>query len=295
MKKIVLAGGTGFVGQYLEQKFTDQGYKVIIISRQSGHLNWSNHTGIVHALEGAEMVVNLAGKSVNCRYTEANKREIFDSRMETTEALGTAILNCDNPPPLWINSSTATIYRHAEDRPMTEASGEFGSGFSVEVGKAWEQALFSFNLPTTRQVALRLSIVLGKGGGVMTPYENMVRFGLGGKQGNGKQMFSWIHLEDVYRIILFVRDHNQISGVLNTTSPEPVTNRELMKQLRMAMNRKVGLPASKWMLNMGAVMIGTEPELILKSRWILPERLEQFDFHFNYPTLDKALENILNQ
>ncbi|MGB6409349.1 MAG: TIGR01777 family oxidoreductase [Planococcus donghaensis] len=295
MKKIVLAGGTGFVGQYLEQKFTEQGYKVIIISRQSGHLNWSNHTGIVHALEGAEMVVNLAGKSVNCRYTEANKREIFDSRMETTEALGTAILNCDNPPPLWINSSTATIYRHAEDRPMTEASGEFGSGFSVEVGKAWEQALFSFNLPTTRQVALRLSIVLGKNGGVMTPYENMVRFGLGGKQGNGKQMFSWIHLEDVYRIILFVRDHDQISGVLNTTSPEPVTNRELMKQLRMAMNRKVGLPATEWMLNMGAVVIGTEPELILKSRWILPERLEQFDFHFTYPTLDKALENILNQ
>ncbi|EGA88468.1 hypothetical protein GPDM_15314 [Planococcus donghaensis MPA1U2] len=295
MKKIVLAGGTGFVGQYLEQKFIDQGYEVIIVSRQSGHLNWSNHTGIVHALEGAEMLVNLAGKSVNCRYTEANKREIFDSRMETTEALGTAILNCDNPPPLWINSSTATIYRHAEDRPMTEASGEFGSGFSVEVGKAWEQALFSFNLPTTRQVALRLSIVLGKDGGVMTPYENMVRFGLGGKQGNGKQMFSWIHLEDVYRIILFVRDHDQISGVLNTTSPEPVTNRELMKQLRMAMNRKVGLPATEWMLNMGAVVIGTEPELILKSRWILPERLEQFNFHFNYPTIDKALGNILNQ
>ncbi len=294
MKKIVLAGGTGFVGQYLEQKFTDQGYQVVIISRQPGHLNWSNHTGIVNALEGAEMVVNLAGKSVNCRYTEANKREIFDSRMETTEALGTAILACDNPPPLWINSSTSTIYRHAEDRPMTEANGEFGSGFSVEVGKAWEQAFFSFKLPNTRQAALRLSIVLGKDGGVMTPYENMVRFGLGGKQGNGRQMFSWIHLEDVYRIILFIRDHETISGVLNTTSPEPVTNRDLMKQLRLTMDRKIGLPATKWMLNMGAVVIGTEPELILKSRWILPERLQQAGFKFTYPTLDKALENILH-
>lgn len=295
MKKIVLAGGTGFVGHYLEQKFTEQGYQVIIVSRQPGHLNWTNHTAIVSALEGAEMVVNLAGKSVNCRYTEANKREIFDSRMETTEALGTAILNCDNPPPLWINSSTSTIYRHAEDRPMTEATGEFGSGFSVEVGKAWEQALFSFNLPNTRQVALRLSIVLGKDGGVMAPYENMVRFGLGGKQGNGKQMFSWIHLEDVYRIILFLRDHDHMSGVINTTSAEPVTNRELMKQLRMAMGKKLGLPATKWMLNVGAVVIGTEPELILKSRWILPERLQQEGFRFAYPTLDKALEDILHK
>ena len=295
MRKVVLAGGTGFVGQYVERKFKDQGYEVIIISRQPQHVNWSNHAAIVHALEDAEMVVNLAGKSVNCRYTEANKREIFDSRMETTEALGAAILNCDTPPPLWINASTSTIYRHAEDRPMTEANGEFGKGFSVEVGKAWEQALFSFNLPTTRQVALRLSIVLGKDGGVMTPYENMVRFGLGGKQGNGNQIFSWIHIEDVYRIIVYIRDNDAISGVINTTSPEPVTNRELMQELRKAMNRKIGLPAAEWMLSIGGRIIGTEPELILKSRWILPERLEQAGFRFAYPTLDRALENILNK
>ena len=293
MRKLVLAGGTGFIGQYLEQKFTEQGYQVIIISRQSGHLNWSNFKGIVKALEGAEMIINLAGKSVNCRHTRANKREIFDSRMETTETLGTAILNCDNPPPLWINSSTSTIYRHAENRPMTEANSEFGSGFLAEVGKAWEQALFSFNLPATRQVALRLSIVLGKGGGFIVPYKNLVRFGLGGKQGKGNQIFSWIHLEDVHRIILFVRDHDQISGVLNTASPQPVTNRELMKQLRIAMDKKIGLPANKWMMNMGGIIIGTEPEIILKNCWIVPERLEQYGFCFAYPTLDKALRNIL--
>ncbi len=295
MKKVVLAGGTGFVGQYLERQFRKQGYQVIIISRKPHHVNWTDYAGMLNALEGAEMLINLAGKSVNCRYTRANKREIFDSRMETTEALGAAILNCDNPPPLWINSSTSTIYRHAEDRPMTEADGEFGKGFSVEVGKAWEQALFSFYLPDTRQVALRLSIVLGKGSGVMVPYENMVRFGLGGKQGNGKQMFSWIHIEDVYRIILYLRDNDNVSGIINTTSPTPVTNRELMKTLRKAMNYKIGLPATKWMLSIGGVIIRTEPELILKSRWILPARLQQDGFQFAYPTLDRALHNILRE
>lgn len=293
MRKLVLAGGTGFIGQYLERKFTEQGYHVIIISRQPGHLNWSNFKGIVQALENAEMIINLAGKSVNCRHTRANKRAIFDSRMETTEALGTAILNCDNPPPLWINSSTSTIYHHAENRPMTETNSEFGSGFLAEVGKAWEQALFSFNLPATRQVALRLSIVLGKDGGFMAPYRNLVRFGLGGKQGKGNQIFSWIHLEDVHRIILFVRDHDQISGVLNAASPQPVTNRELMKQMRIAMDKKIGLPVNKWMMNIGGAIIGTEPEIILKNCWIVPERLEQFGFCFAYPTLDKALRNIL--
>ncbi|MGK7379713.1 TIGR01777 family oxidoreductase [Planococcus sp. 1R117A] len=293
-KKVVIAGGTGFIGQYLEKQFKEQGYEVHIISRQSNQILWNDHRGIVAALEGAELVVNLAGKSVNCRYNAKNKKEILESRTKTTQLLGNAVAACENPPPLWVNASTATIYRHAEDRPMTEEKGEFGSGFSVEVGQAWEQAFFAFQLPKTRQAALRMAIVLGEGG-VMEPYKNMVRFGLGGKQGKGKQMFSWIHIEDVFRIILFLLDHKDLSGIINASAPNPVTNRELMELMRKAMNRKLGLPAAKWMLEMGAVALGTETELILKSRWVFPERLERAGFEFKYETLDQALGQILKK
>ncbi|MDN7246196.1 TIGR01777 family oxidoreductase [Planococcus shenhongbingii] len=293
-KKVVIAGGTGFIGQYLEKQFKEQGYEVHIISRQSNQILWNDHRGIVAALEGAELVVNLAGKSVNCRYNAKNKKEILESRTKTTQLLGDAVAACENPPPLWVNASTATIYRHAEDRPMTEEKGEFGSGFSVEVGQAWEQAFFAFQLPKTRQAALRMAIVLGEGG-VMEPYKNMVRFGLGGKQGKGQQMFSWIHIEDVFRILLFLLDHKDLSGIINASAPNPVTNRELMESMRKAMNRKLGLPAAKWMLEMGAVALGTETELILKSRWVLPERLERAGFEFKYESLDQALGQILKK
>ena len=292
-KKIVIAGGTGFIGQYLETKFTDSGYEVIFISRQSHHLSWSNHRGIVEALDHAEMLINLAGKSVNCRYNDANKEEILNSRTETTHLLGTAIMACENPPPLWINSSTATIYRHAEDRPMTEASGEIGTGFSVEVAKEWEKSLFAFKLTQTRQVALRITIVLGEGGGVMPTFQNLVKFGLGGIQGSGDQKFSWIHIDDLYRIILFLDENKNLSGVFNCASPRPVTNRELMAQLRSAMNQKLGLPSPKWLLELGAIFIRTETELILKSRWVLPERLEKEGFEFTFDTLEKALQQII--
>lgn len=146
LKKIVLAGGTGFIGQYLERTYTNEGYIVHIISRQPGQVSWNDEQAMVEALENAEMVINLAGKSVNCRYNEKNKREIYESRTRTTEALGKAIEKCQNPPKLWINSSTATIYRHAEDRPMTESTGELGTGFSVDVGKAWEDVFFSLQV-----------------------------------------------------------------------------------------------------------------------------------------------------
>lgn len=293
-KKAVLAGGTGFIGQYFKERLTDAGYDVHIISRQNTEIMWKDHHGIVAALEGADMLINLAGKSVNCRYNEANKKEILMSRTDTTKALGKALLACEQPPPLWINASTATIYRHAEDRPMTEEGGDMGEGFSVEVGQAWEAAFFSFKLPKTRQAALRIAIVLGDGG-VMEPYKNMVRFGLGGKQGNGKQMFSWIHIEDLYRMVLFIKDHDELSGVFNASAPNPVTNDELMQAMRKAMNRKLGLPAAKWMLKAGAVALGTETELILKSRWVLPERIERAGFKFTYETLDDALAEILQK
>lgn len=292
-KKIVIAGGTGFVGKYLTKQFGNLGYQVIIISRQQENIQWNDKSGIVNALENSEMLINLAGKSVDCRYNENNKTEILKSRTATTKSLGEAILQCSKPPELWINSSTATIYRHAEDRPMTESTGEIGKGFSVDVATSWEKSFFSFKLPQTRQVAVRMAIVLGKDGGVMKPFINLVRYGLGGIQGNGKQMFSWIHIEDLFNIILFFQSHKELKGVFNCSAPNPVDNKTLMKTLRQALKVKVGLPSPAWLLEIGAVIIKTETELILKSRWVIPEKLIESGYTFKFLTLETALKNIL--
>lgn len=294
MKKVVLAGGTGFVGQDFAHRFRKLGYEVLIISRQTGHIAWEDRAGIIEALEEAEMLINLAGKSVNCRYTDENRKVILESRTRTTRILGEAVLACNHPPELWINSSTATIYRHAEDRPMTEKEGEIGSGFSVDVAKAWEQAFFEFSLPSTRQIALRIAIVLGEGG-VMVPMTNLVRFGLGGSQGTGTQQFSWIHIEDLFRMVIYLQEHPHLNGVFNASSPHPVTNRELMTRLREQMGIRIGLPSPRWMLELGARFIQTETELVLKSRWVIPERMEREGFTFTYGTLDTALAEILNK
>lgn len=294
-KKVVIAGGTGFIGQYLAKEFLANGYAVMVISRQSGHISWQDQAGIVAALNEAELLINLAGRTVDCRYNEKNKKEILESRTQTTKILGDAIAQCKTPPSLWLNSSTATIYRHAEDRPMTEAKGELGEGFSVSVAKAWEEVFFSFALPETRQVALRIAIVLGKGGGVIIPYISLVQYGLGGYQGDGNQMFSWIHLTDLYRITLFVKEHEGITGAINCAAPNPVKNKELMSIFRKKVGNKFGLPMPKWLLKIGAALIGTETELVLKSRWVLPRRLQDEGFIFQYPHLDSALDNILFQ
>lgn len=294
MKKVVIAGGTGFIGQYFEEKFKDLGYEVAIISRRKQHISWDNRAEIRQALENAALLINLAGKSVNCRYHRANREEIMNSRIRTTKLLGEVIRACEHPPKVWMNASTATIYRHAEDRPMTEEHGEIGSGFSVDVATTWEETFFSFELPKTRQIALRIAIVLGKDGGVIIPYKNLVKFGLGGHQGKGNQMFSWIHIEDLFQIVQFLYDNKELSGVFNCSSPHPVTNRELMNTLRTTLSVPVGLPAPEWLLEIGAFMIRTETELLLKSRWVLPERLEKSGYTFTFAKLDEALQNILS-
>jgi len=293
MKKIVLAGGTGFLGSFLASRFRAEGYEVIIISRNSGHVLWKDMEGIVNALNGADTVINLAGKSVDCRYNEKNRREILESRIGTTKAIGEAIQKCSFPPKLWINSSTATIYRHAEDKPMTEATGEIGSGFSVNVARQWEKSFFDFDLPATRKVALRMAIVLGKGGGAMQPLKRLAQVGLGGKQGKGTQMFSWIHIEDVYEIMMFVRKHENLNGVFNCSSPNPVTNEAFMKALRKPLKQRIGLPTPEWLLKVGAVAIRTETELIFKSRWVVPDRLLKAGYRFTFPTLDRAFKDVL--
>lgn len=254
-----------------------------------------DENGISIALENAEMLINLAGKSVNCRYNAKNKAEIFSSRIETTDILGRALQHCKCPPALWLNASTATIYRHAEDRPMTESEGDIGIGFSVEVAKKWEKTFFDFDLPNTRQVALRMAIVLGDDGGVIQPYKNLVRFGLGGVQGSGKQYFSWIHIEDLLRIILFLQQHSELDGPINCAAPHPISNKIFMKTFRDIMEKKIGLSAPKWLLEVGALVLGTETELLLKSRWVLPARLERSGFSFKFPTITHALEDILGK
>lgn len=294
-KKIVLAGGTGFIGRYLEKKFRDSGYGVLIVARHGDHVRWENQQALTAALENTGMLINLAGKSVDCRYSAKNKREILNSRTATTKMLGEAILNCANPPRLWINAGTSTIYRHAEDRPMTETNGEIGNSFSEEVAKKWEQSFFSFQLPHTRQIVLRTAIVLGRNAGAMAPLSKLVRLGFGGRQGSGKQMVSWIHIADLYRIIVFLQLHPKLEGVFNCAAPNPVHNRNFMSALRTAMHVRVGLPLPVWLLQFGAFIIRTEPELILKSRWVLPERLTEAGFRFTYPTCEEAFRSITSR
>ena len=312
--RIVIAGASGFIGQYLATEFRRRGSLVHLIGRQGADALWSDPAAIIDLLEGADLLVNLAGKSVNCRYTAVNREEILRSRVETTRRLAEAIRQCDRPPALWINSSTATIYRHADDRPMTESTGEIGAGFSVETARAWEQAFFEGDLPTTRRVALRMAIVLGDGS-ALVPLMALARFGLGGAQldgpwfstaarraagtihefrsRGGSQKFSWVHLADVFGVIRFLRSHPEISGVVNVSSPQPSDNRTVMQTLRDVLGMPFGLPAPRWMLELGAAVIRSEAELVLKSRWVLPERLIAAGYEFEYPELRPAIRNIV--
>ncbi|MCI1019510.1 DUF1731 domain-containing protein [Microbacterium sp. C5A9] len=308
--RVVIGGSTGFMGTYLLPRFREAGRDVVTISRSGADIAWGDQGAIDRAVDGASLVIGLAGKSVNCRYTPENRAAIFRSRLDTTASLSTAIARAETPPALWVNSSTATIYRHAEDRPMTESTGEIGRGFSVEVATAWERALFADDLPRTRRVALRSAIVLGHGG-VLGPLRTLARLGLGGTQldgrwpvsrarraagtghdvgaRGGRQHFSWVHVEDVARIIDFLEVHPELDGPVNAAAPNPVDNREFMATVRREAGVRVGPPMPRWMLELGAIGIRTETELILKSRWVLPEKLADAGFAFAYPELDAAV------
>jgi len=244
-------------------------------------------------LEGAEMVINLAGKNVNCRYTPENKKEILESRVQATDAIAEAIRNCKVKPKLWINLSSATVYRHAEDRPQNEFTGEIGDGFSEDVVRAWEKA-FGQDIGNVRKVTARLGIVLGKSDGVIPRFKNLVRFGLGGKQGSGNQRVNWIHVDDFLGAIEWFRTNPSASGPYNMVSPGPVTNAEFMRTMRKVMGMPFGLPAFEWMLKIGAWMIGTEVELLLKSRWVEPKKLKDEGYKFHYPDIENALKELLS-
>ncbi|MCU1585856.1 MAG: NAD-dependent epimerase [Microbacteriaceae bacterium] len=314
MDRIVIAGASGFIGTYLARAFRAEGAIVSLIGRDGPDARWRDTAAITDVLDGSNLLINLAGKSVNCRYTTANRDEIRRSRVDTTNELARAIRDCEDPPELWINSSTATIYRHAEDRPMTESTGELGDGFSVGVARAWEESFFAGDLPRTRRVALRMAIVLGDGS-ALSALIRLARFGLGGPQldgrwfstrrrvesgtfhekraSGGRQRFSWIHIADVAGIIRFLREHPEIVGVVNASAPGVTDNVSLMKTLRGVLGVRFGLPAFRWMLELGSSVIHTETELVLKSRWVAPERLRDAGYRFRHPTLEPALLEIV--
>jgi uncharacterized protein (TIGR01777 family) len=290
---VVLAGATGFIGSYFKHRFVNEGWQVQTVGRDaSSDAPWNDDGAIAKVLNGAELLVNLAGRSVNCRYNDRNRQEIVDSRVLTTRVLGRAVARCADPPGTWINASTGTIYRHAEDRSQSEGSGVLGSGFSVDVARAWEDELAAANVPDTRKVPLRIAIVLGPGGGVMTPLRNLARLGLGGHMGPGTQKFSWIHVEDLFRAVVFVHGQPALTGPVNAATPYAVDNRELMSLVRQSMGVPFGIPTPAWLLEAGALLIRTQPELVLKSRWVEPRKLVDAGFSFMYPALAGALNAI---
>ena len=288
MKKLIIAAGTGFLGQVLVNHFENKFDEIVILTRGqnsvSGKIkfvNWDAKTlsGWETELENADVLINLAGKSVDCRYTEKNKKEILLSRIQSTKILNQAVIACTNPPKHWLNSSTSTIYRFSLDKQMNEANGEIGNDFSMNVAQSWEKAFFKTETPKTIKTALRTSIVLGKNGGAFIPLKRLTQVGLGGKQGKGNQFISWIHAEDFARAIDFIIE-KKLTDVVNIVSPQPVSNQDFMAQLRKQLNVFIGIPTPEFILKIGAKIIGTETELVLKSRNVIPTLLLENGFEF---------------
>lgn len=313
----VIAGASGFMGSAIREALVGEGYEVRAIGRSEA-VRWGETKAILDAVTGAELLINLAGKSVNCRYTDANRDEVLRSRVETTRQLREAVAASADPPKVWFNASTGTIYRDAMDRPQGEDEGEIGWGFSCDVARNWEREFFSGDLPGTRRVALRTSICLGDGPATALFYR-IARLGAGGWQSGGwwfrhrryrgigpdpsrdgfhseptrgHQKFSWIHIDDVIGAIRFVRDHPGIDGPVNLAVPETPDNRALMRALRHVVRMPVGLPAFRWMIEPVMWLMRTESELVLKSRWVAPQRLVDAGFVFDHPELEPALSDI---
>ncbi|WP_430411961.1 TIGR01777 family oxidoreductase [Kordia sp.] len=304
MKKIVIAGGSGFLGKALINFYLPKNYEIVVLTRivkETGndmlrYVEWNAKTLDIwlSELEGIEALINLTGKSVDCRYTKKNKAEILNSRVQSTEVLGQAIQACAVPPKVWMNSSTATIYKHSLDTKMTEATGIIGDDFSMNVAKSWEKTFHQIKTPRTQKIALRTSIVLGKNGGAFIPLKTLTKVGLGGTQGNGNQKVSWIHEHDFCRAVNFLLTENK-AGIFNVTAPNPLPNKHFMQTLRHVLKVPFGLPQPKWLLNFGARIIKTEAELILKSRFVIPEKLVAAGFQFNYPTAAIAMKEIISR
>ena len=303
MKKLIIAAGTGFLGQVLVDHFKDSFDEIVILTRGKSenknnikYVNWNAKTfsGWEKELENTDVLINLAGKSVDCRYNKKNKQEIFNSRIESTKILNEAVLQCKNPPKHWLNSSTSTIYRFSLDKQMAETTGEIGNDFSMNIAKSWEKAFFETKTPKTLKTALRTSIVLGKNGGAFIPLKTLAKLGMGGKQGNGKQFISWIHEKDFARAVAFVIE-NKLENEINIVSPNPIRNVDFMSKLRKTVGMSFGISQPEWLLELGSKIINTETELVLKSRNVIPKRLQENGFTFKYDSVDKTFENLLQK
>lgn len=311
MMKILIPGGTGQVGTMLARTFHREGHEVVVLGRspKPGAVPWrvmrwdlAELKGWAHEVDGTDVVINLAGRSVNCRYTPKNRDEILQSRVQSVIAVGQAISQASRPPAVWLQASTATIYSHRYDAPNDETSGLIGGAepdappswrFSIQVATEWEKALDEAPAPATRKVKLRSAVILSPDrGGIFDTLLTLVRRGLGGTSGDGRQYVSWIHEVDFIRSIGFLIERDDMDGVVNLSSPEPLPNRELMAALRRAWGAPIGLPATKWMLELGAIFLGTESELVLKSRRVIPGRLLQEGFSFTYPSWPEAAREL---
>ena len=310
--KVVIPGGTGQVGTVLARAFVAAGDEVVVLSRQPGRAPWrvvrwdGESVGDWSVeLEGADTVINLAGRSVNCRYNAANRKAIMTSRVASTRAVGEAIAGAARPPRTWLQMSTATIYAHRFDAPNDEATGILGGGepdapdtwrFSIDVARAWEAAADAVTTPHTRKVLLRAAMVMSPDrGGVFDTLVNLVRLGLGGRAASGRQYVSWIHDVDFVRAVRWLIEHEELSGPVNVASPEPVPNAEFMHALRKAWGMAVGLPATEWMLEIGAWAMRSETELLLKSRRVVPGRLTASGFSFLHPDWPGAARDLCDR
>lgn len=312
MPKVVVAGASGFMGAALVDALRADGDDVVTVGRgRDADVRWTDPVALRDAIDGAELVVNLAGRSVNCRYTRRNREAILSSRIRTTKAIGEAIASAADPPELWINASTATIYRHAETAPQTEADGLVDpQTFSEEVAAAWERTLWDAATPRTRRIALRTTIVLGRGG-ALPVLLRLARLGLGGahhdgwwpawpwrvaagthlsrRSRGGRQKFSWIHLDDFVGAVRFLRAHPELDGPINLATPEASDDRGLMQAVRSAVGASFGVPTFRWMLELGGIVLRTEAELVIKSRWVVPGRLIEAGYEFRYTDLEDAV------
>lgn len=304
--KIVLPGGSGQVGRILTRAFHADGHEVVILSRRPPEapwrtVYWDGETvapAWARELDGADVVINLAGRSVDCRYTPANRRAIMDSRVASTQAVGRALSQADRPPPVWLQASTATIYAHRYDAPNDERDGRLGGDepgapdtwrFSIEVAKAWEATAREATPPGVRLVLMRSAMIMSpNAGGVFDVLLRLVRFGLGGRAGDGRQYVSWIHDADFVRAVRLLIDEPSLEGTVNLAAPHPLPNAAFMRALREAWGIPFGLPATRWMLEVGAALLRTETELVLKSRRVVPGRLAEAGFAFDHPRWPEA-------
>ena len=307
--KIVIPGGSGQVGTLLARAFHEKGHEVVVLSRKLKEADWAivqwnaKTLGAWSAeIDGADVVINLAGRSVNCRYNAKNRRLIKESRINSTKIVGEAIARATRPPRIWMQASTATIYAHRYDAPNDEAHGILGGTepnapdtwrFSIDVATSWERALNESVTPHTRKLLLRSAMTMSPDrGGIFDTLLGLVRRGLGGQSADGRQYISWIHDVDFVRAIFWLIEHEEIEGAVNLAAPYPVPNAEFMRVLRNAWGIPFGLPANNWMLEIGALLMQTETELILKSRRVVPGRLLESGFTFLFPTWNEASHDL---